>query len=321
MSQKLVSSKNGMLVVLFCFIIGGFTAVANGEYRILELPVTESEGDWSATSIELYDTSEAEYIIRVGDIDNMNVGWRIAYNPFKGGVSRKLPLSWDIVPDDPAGTDRVMVIQGARQGDMFTKENQPGKDLVESFSLNFFPIGEIIVDVYLQIFLSGIEQRMSKTGFIFSINGEELKEVSEMFRALSIKDLRGELLTFKLPSYMHDMLKSGVLEIKIDAEPPLRSNGFAVDFAKLLINKKAFKFAGSVVGSVNNLKTLEPMENIKVSSQGIVAYTNDQGEFRLDGIAAGNAVIKVETTNLPPTYHSVKLQSGEVKTRHIVINL
>lgn len=316
----MICGKNMLLTTVLCFLIGGFAGSANGEYRILELQVTESEGDWSATSIELQDTPEAEYVIRVGDIDNMNAGWRIAYNPFKGGLARKLPSSWEVVPDDPPGTDRVMVIQGARQGDVFTQMSKSGENPVELFSLGFFPIGEKIEDVHMQIFLSGVEQRMSKTEFKFYINGEELKEVSEMFRALNIRDLRGELFTFKLPSYMHDLLKSGALEIKIDSAQPVRSNGFAVDFAKLLINKKSFEYSGTVVGSVNDQKSLKPIANVKVSSQGVVSYTNKQGEFRLDGIAAGNAVIKVEAVKQPPTYHAVKLQSGELKTRHIVIN-
>ena len=314
----MVSKRNVISILLFSFIIGNYSVPANGEYRILELPVTDTEGDWAATSIELYDTPEAEYVIRVGDIDNMNTGWRIAYNPFKGGQSRKLPSSWAVVPDDPAGTDRIMIIQGARQGDLFTQEKQLGENQVESFSFGFFPIGGKVNDVYMQIYLSGVEQKMSKTEFVFTINGEELTEVGEMFRALDIRDLSGELFTFKLPSYMHDMLKTGVLEIKIDSASPLRSNGFVIDFAKLLVNKKVFEYSGSVIGTVNSHKSFEPVANIKVSSQGIIAYTNKQGEYRLDGIAAGRAVIKVETAKQQPTYHSVKLQSGEEKTRHIV---
>ena len=316
----MVSKRNVISILLFSFIIGSYAVPANGEYRILELPVTDTEGDWSATSIELYDTPEAEYVIRVGDIDNMNTGWRIAYNPFKGGPSRKLPSSWEVVPDDPAGTDRIMIIQGARQGDLFTQEKQLGENQVESFSCSFFPIGGKINDVYMQIYLSGVEQKMSKTDFIFSINGEELTEVGVMFRAIDIRDLRGELFTFKLPSYMHDMLKTGVLKIKIDCASPIRSNGFAIDFAKLLINKKAFEYTGSIIGTVNSQKTLEPVPNIKVSTQGIIAITNEQGEFRLDGIAAGRAVIKIDIAKQKPTYHSVKLQSGEEKIRHIVID-
>ncbi len=314
-----MSRKIKPFIILLCLLFGIFSGFVYGEYRILELPVTESEGDWSATSVELYNTPEAEYVFRVGDIDNMNAGWRIAYNPFKGGMSRKLPPSWEVVPDDPSGTDRVMVIQGARQGDVFTQTSKPGVNPVETLSMGFFPIGEEIKDVYMQIFLSGIEQRMSITQFKFYINGKEFENVSEMFRALTIRDLRGGLFTFKLPVFMHDILKTGGLEVKIDSEQPLRSNGFAVDFAKLLVNKKSFEYSGTIVGSVNAGKSLKPIANIKTSSQGVISYTNEQGEFRLDGIAAGNAVIKVELAKQSPSYHAVQLQSGELKTKHIII--
>jgi hypothetical protein len=49
------------------------------------LSITDSlNGDWSLKTVVLKDTSEADLVVRTGDIDNLNFGWPDGFDPFSG---------------------------------------------------------------------------------------------------------------------------------------------------------------------------------------------------------------------------------------------
>ena len=42
----------------------------------------DENGDWTEQYVTLFDTPEAEIMVRSGDIDNLGFGWPNEFNPF-----------------------------------------------------------------------------------------------------------------------------------------------------------------------------------------------------------------------------------------------
>ncbi len=73
---------------------------------------TDTDGDWSAQTVALTNTREAEYVIRTGDIDNLGFGFEEGFNPFTGRSTAVHPFPFDPSPNDAPGTDRIMAGSG-----------------------------------------------------------------------------------------------------------------------------------------------------------------------------------------------------------------
>ncbi len=68
-----------------------------------------NDGDWKLNYVALENTQEAEYMIRVGDIDNLNFGWPANFNPFCGKSTPRHKFPWQSIKEDIAGMDRIFV--------------------------------------------------------------------------------------------------------------------------------------------------------------------------------------------------------------------
>ena len=70
---------------------------------------TENDGNWSKQSVARQSTAEAEYMIRVGDIDNLGHGFDEGFNPFSGDATGTHSFPWLIDPLDVKGTDCILL--------------------------------------------------------------------------------------------------------------------------------------------------------------------------------------------------------------------
>jgi hypothetical protein len=57
----------------------------------------------------LRDTPEAEMIVRTGDVDNLGFGWPQGFDPYSGMTTKPHRFPYKPSPDDPDGTDRIMI--------------------------------------------------------------------------------------------------------------------------------------------------------------------------------------------------------------------
>lgn len=66
--------------------------------------------DWNSKTVTLKGTSEAELMVRVGDIDSFNDKQAIenGYNPFTAIDQPQHSYTWEEDPLDPEGTDHIM---------------------------------------------------------------------------------------------------------------------------------------------------------------------------------------------------------------------
>ena len=69
----------------------------------------QNDGDWAKQYVTLSNTPEADYMIRIGDIDNLGYGWAEGFNPFSGKSTDTHDWPYSIDPNDAPGTDRVMI--------------------------------------------------------------------------------------------------------------------------------------------------------------------------------------------------------------------
>lgn len=57
----------------------------------------------------LQNTAEADYIIRVGDIDNLGFGWPDGFDPFCGRTTDAHAYPWKAGKEDLPGFDRILL--------------------------------------------------------------------------------------------------------------------------------------------------------------------------------------------------------------------
>ncbi|MBC2526151.1 hypothetical protein HGI67_24850, partial [Clostridium beijerinckii] len=69
-------------------------------------------GDWTAENVTCTNTSEAQLMVRVGDIDNFGFGWSPGFDPFSGNETDTHSYPFYPESDDKDGTDRIMVVSG-----------------------------------------------------------------------------------------------------------------------------------------------------------------------------------------------------------------
>jgi hypothetical protein len=65
--------------------------------------------DWAKPTASLKNAYEAEFVIRVGDVDNLGFGWPEGFDPFCGRMSESHGYPWEPNPSDQAGFDRILL--------------------------------------------------------------------------------------------------------------------------------------------------------------------------------------------------------------------
>lgn len=263
-----------------------------------------TDGDWKSQKVELSDTPEAERVIRVGDIDNLGFGFPDDFDPFTGRSTDPHPFPFDPTEKDIAPFDRILVGSG------FSGENMPeGQD---GYSVDFHPTDKPLKNSALSLpleSLNGIEIRDSvlclfvddfqaprwKADYQVTFNGVRFPEMERMLNALDQTGPIGKVIYISLTGEMLDQLKGGKLEILIDDPSTKAGDGFAFDFAKLLVNVKQFLHVGTLPGRVIDAETYEPIAGATVSLPGLVSTTTAKdGTFTLTKVPAGLAVVAAE---------------------------
>lgn len=280
---------------------------------LLQARETPTDGDWSLQAVSLRDTPEAEVMIRTGDIDNLGFGFAEDFNPFTGRPTDAHGFPFDPAEGDAPATDRIMV------GTKFNGENLPaGQD---GYTFDFHPqdrplkaeslvlplaalAGVEVRDAVLCLFVDDFQTPTFRSDFQVTLNGVRFPEMERVLAVLDQTGPVGKVLYVRLSQEMLDQLKGESLAIRVDDPTTGAGDGFAFDFAKLLVNVKSFLYLGTAAGRVVDDETGEPITGATVEIPGIVsAQSGPEGIFQLAKIPAGLAVIGASA----PGY-----QSGEV---------
>ncbi len=279
--------------------------------------------EWKQIRRVQKDAPEADLLVQLGDIDNMGFGWPNGFDPFSGKSTPVHRFPYLPESDDPAGTDRIMVVSGFTGGvrsDGYTQQTSRPSNQPQPLVLEFDLQGVEVKTVALQLFVDDFQSKTMKSRYRAWIDGRELSDVAVVLNALDQTGPIGKLLTLQLlPEYV-DTVRDGRVEIRIDDPDTNAGDGFAFDFVRLLVNPKGYAYTGTVRGIAVDTAAGRPLAGVLVSAGNVVqALTDDKGGFLLEKVPAGLVVTTGSKPEYEPDSEAADLVSGE--TVDIVLEL
>ncbi len=278
--------------------------------------ITPNDGDWSAFTTSLPNTPEAEFMARVGDIDNLGFGWPEGFNPFSGESTPSHDYPWDPDAQDPSGTDRIMVVTSyqnsppAGQDGYTAFTSRPGND-VRPIVLSY-TLGAVSVrGAALQLFLDDFQAPVWQARYEVTINGRRVAGLEALVNQLEQTGPIGKLVTFQLPSEFHADVASGRLEFRFDDLTTGAGDGYSVDFIKLLVNPTGVSLTGTITGRVTAEGSGEPIPNAVVKSFDRETTTDGNGDYTLTGVPAGLAYVTASAVGYQDASRFADVIAGE----------
>ncbi len=289
---------------------------------------TNSDGNWVSKNVVLKDTSEAQLMVRSGDIDNFGFGWASNFNPFSGNDTAIHKFPWSTPDGEPDGLDKIMVVTGYnynKSSDGYSTETKRDRyyrngvgyiesnkvqsiNLEYSSQLNDVKVRNAVLQMFVDDFqplkpngtppagISGGNNHYT-TKITANVNGqvreEAVPEIDTIINNLDQSGPRGKLITVQIPDRLLYLVESGNISIKIDdTRSGITGDGYAIDFVKLLVNFKSFASTATVEGYVRNSNNTAYLSDATVTAGGIVTTTTDKnGYYNLEGVPAGQAII------------------------------
>ena len=326
MKNKLKFSGIITLAALIGFIIiaSGITVAVdlktlqNGTKDIAKQRIVEKNtGEWKSRSATLKNTGEAEFMIRVGDIDALNDPnvKESGYDPFTAESPHPHGYPWDLDPSDPPGTDRIYVGSkwkgGAQDGyaSNFVEYKQggnQGKAFGEgalTITMDYNLSGISVKNALLQICLDDFQAPVWNSNFTVTLNGKNASFIAELINQVSQTGPTCHIASFVIPSNFFADVASGKLVITID-ETTGCGDGYAVDFVRLLVNYKESVFSGSFSGKT------EPGATVRLVGTSTTVIAASDGSFSMKAIPGLN-VVHASKAGYKGSYNSgVVLSSG-----------
>lgn len=266
--------------------------------------LTDLPEHWQQTYRVQRDAPEADLLVQVGDIDNLGFGWPAGFDPFSGESTPRHAYPWRPEADDPAGTDRVMVLSGMREyekarHDGYSSNTSRPYNTPQPITIKFSLDGVELKAAALQLFVDDFQAEVFGNRFEVRLDGREAPDLAESINALRQTGPIGKLLTLQLLPEYNELLQDGELVVSIDDPHTNIGDGFSIDFARLLINPKQWQYVGTVSGVAQDKKTRKPLAGVLVTAGNVQRVeTGADGRFELKGVPAGMVV----TTGTHPEY-------------------
>jgi len=266
-------------------------------------------------------TSEADLVVRIGDADNLGFGWPEGFDIYSGASTPGHRYPWKPSPEDPAGTDRIMLgtsyncsnPTGAVDG--YTGTTSRPDNLPQPIAISYDLGGLEVRSAVLQMFVDDFQAPPMKSRFSVSINDRPAPFLEEVLNSLVQTGPVGKLITVQVPAEFLDLVASGDLKIYIDDPTTGVGDAFAIDFVKLLINVRGFARTGSISGSVVDAETGSRLAGASVSASGVVeASTDSDGRFNLEKVPAGMVAVTASREGYEAQTSSVDLIAEGAQT-------
>jgi outer membrane protein OmpA-like peptidoglycan-associated protein len=292
----------------------GFTARAQGR-------TVSSDTEWRKHQVVLANTIEAEYIIRVGDADNLNFGWPDDFDPFCGRMTQAHPYPWDPDPADLPGFDRILLSSTYRPGkpapcggDGYSEAYDAATSKPVSWKIPTTVLrGVAIQNAYLQLFMDDFQPLTFCSKFQLLINGKRFIEGERVLNAIDQTGPVGKLVSIPLNEEYFGILNTGEgITLLID-EATGSADGFAVDFVRLLVNRRRENACkGTIRGRVLVKDNETPIAGAQVfTADKLTTKTNTQGEFVLRDVPTGFEVISAAATGYADGNGAADIGEGE----------
>jgi OOP family OmpA-OmpF porin len=257
--------------------------------------------DWGNQQASLQQTSEAAFIIRIGDIDNLGFGWPDGFDPFCGRMTDSHGYPWEANAKDLPGFDRILL------SSRFNPENPKGCG-GDGYSAAFNPVtskpvtytipttllkGVNINNAYLQIFIDDFQSPSLCSKFQVTLNNTRFAECEKIINAIDQTGPVGKLITIPIPEEFYQAITTtGTLSLKID-EVLGAADGFAIDFIRLLVNRiRENTCKGNIKGRVMEKNTEQAIAGARVFlADKTSTETDGEGYFSFRNIPTGFEVL------------------------------
>ena len=266
---------------------------------------------------------EADLVVRTGSIDNLGYGWPAHFTPFSGESTPPHPwpcqLRWGAAP----GTDRIMLGSGVPTNpDGSTKSALEGysgcmkrpDNLPAPIALNVGELPAKIHKVFLQVFVDDFQPIPLHSHFQVSLNGTRIPSYEDTINQLDQTGPIGKLLTLELLPEYWPMLKTGTVNLLFDDPTTGKADGYAVDFARLLVNPKGWRYAVTISCNVVDAANSKPIAKAAVSAGGVSALTGSDGHCALRNVPAGLVSVNAGAVGYDSATQLLDLPAGKLGT-------
>jgi len=306
------------------YLLVVFTAMQMSSNAQTKPQKDNDNGDWTEQRVTLYDTPEAEMMVRAGDIDNLSFGWPDSFDPFSGNSTPIHDYPWTLDTNDVMGTDRIMVVSsynGSLGHDGYTARTSRPENLPRPIVLNFDLNGLELESAILQIFADDFQPIGFNSHYFVSINGVSAPYIEAIINQLHQGGPIGKIVNVAIPKNSLYLLESDSLSILFDDTITGAGDGYAVDFIKLLLNPKGFSYTAKVVGYVTDIDTGEPIENAIISSSGSGdVLTDEDGFYFFEKLPAGITTLSVTAFSYDTVNLLVDLINGDSIQKDFQLN-
>jgi outer membrane protein OmpA-like peptidoglycan-associated protein len=291
MRQSKIIQHSLVLFSLFSFILAA---------KSQDKSIT-GDKKWSGQFEVVKNTIEADLIIRIGDVDNLGFGWPEGFDPFCGRMTEAHYYPWDAKEEDLPGFDRILLsskfnpaAEHACGADGYSNAFDKNKSKPVTYAIPVTAAKSVtITNAWLQIFIDDFQSPTFCSRFQVFINNTRVAELEKLLNAIDQTGPVGKLISFPLPEEFYPAILSGNnISFKID-ESTGAADGFAIDFIRLLINRKRENTCkGNINGNVIDKETGAPIQDARVYLSDKTSVISDkEGRFTIKDIPTGFEVV------------------------------
>lgn len=267
---------------------------------VAQIKTVSSDKDWKSQQAAIKGAYEAEFLIRIGDVDNLGFGWPENFDPFCGRMTNSHDYPWEINPDDLPGMDRILLsakfnpdkpIECGQDG--YTGAYDPSTSKPVTYSIPTTMVKDVKVkNAWLQIFIDDFQAPTFCSRFQMLINGKRFAEGERILNVIDQTGPVGKLISLQVPEEFFENIASGnPLTFKID-EVNGAGDGFAIDFIRLLVNRiRENACKGNIRGYVLDKENNTPIRGAIVNGAGTNTTSNQEGFFELRNLPTGFEVL------------------------------
>lgn len=304
--------KKLLLLANSIFIIAVTTA---------QVKTVSADADWQQQKVVLKNTMEADFIIRIGDVDNLGFGWPEDFDPFCARMTQAHYFPWEINTADLPGFDRILLsskFDPQKQRDCGADGYSNSFDKEKCKPVTWIIPTDAVKDAnvqnaWLQIFIDDFQAPSLCSKFQIHINGKRFVEGEKILNAIDQTGPVGKLISIPLTEDIYQTLSNtNVLTVLID-EVTGAGDGFAIDFIRLLVNRKRENSCkGTVKGKVLVKDTDTPVPEATVyTADNTAVQTNSNGEFKLKEIPTGFEVLSATASGYIDGSSTADIGQGE----------
>jgi OOP family OmpA-OmpF porin len=303
--------------------------------------------DWALKYERTENGPEADLVVRTGDINNLGFGWPQGFDPFSGNSTPPHKYPWNPGVDEPDGTDRIMLgsaidpteaLRDIRRYNSYSGDGYSGvlsdcemlspdqtckqrqDSMPQPLRLAVGKLPPKINAVLIQLFVDDFQAAVFRSHFQASLNGTRIPSLEYSINSLNQTGPIGKLVSIKLLPEYWPLLASGEMKLLIDDPTTKMRDGYAVDFARILVNPHKFKYEVSLAATVTDADKHTPIQGASVTAGLQSATTDIRGKCQLSGLPAG----LVTATGAAPGYDEnsapVDLIAGQTGTAEIQLH-